>query len=148
MAIERLDGIVETSNTRAFADSNADALFSTTSDDTRFEFVKEVSLDGRGVFFSCAMVVRPPGDEILMCIHRRDALNIEVHRESDMQLFDPDSLEPLSEHYTTFAHVEDPRIVVLNGSVYVIDNYQSDMMAHEIDVSGDIPTPTGIRFCR
>eukprot|EP00041_Stephanoeca_diplocostata_P016058 m.312483 g.312483 ORF g.312483 m.312483 type:complete len:424 (+) comp20240_c0_seq1:135-1406(+) len=147
VTIERLEDLVETRSDTSILDddeSKAETLFGGTHKVASFDFVKEILLDGRGVFFSCAVVNRShDGQSVLLCIHRRDALNIEVQRESDMQLFDPETLEPLSEHVTTFVHAEDPRIVVLRGGVYVVDNYQSDMVAHEIDVSGDIPKPTG-----
>eukprot|EP00041_Stephanoeca_diplocostata_P012423 m.208010 g.208010 ORF g.208010 m.208010 type:complete len:564 (+) comp18954_c0_seq1:343-2034(+) len=108
--------------------------------DTVFSYVKEIALDERGIFLSC---MKLPTRESLFCVHRRDAINGVVMRESDMQLFDADTFEPLSEHVNSFVSAEDPRIVHLGDDVYIQDNFQDDVVLHEVDVIGNVPRITG-----
>lgn len=52
----------------------------------------------------------------------------------------------VSAHYDMFIDGEDPRIVTLDGIVYVLDNFHNDMVLREIDVTGTVPRPTGIEI--
>lgn len=67
-------------------------LINSIAQDTNFDFVREMQLDGRGVFFSCSPL---PRRNVLFCVHRRDAINEVVQRISDMQLFDADTFQPV-----------------------------------------------------
>eukprot|EP00041_Stephanoeca_diplocostata_P042089 m.10130 g.10130 ORF g.10130 m.10130 type:complete len:371 (+) comp7225_c0_seq1:258-1370(+) len=117
----------------------------------------DIKLPERGVFFSCAYL---PAQKKLACVYRKDAIsyhcvdceqdggvNSPVQRTSQGQLddssqdwinlliLDPQTLTPVSETTMRIATAQDPRLIVLNRRLFVMDNNYQHANLKELDIS-------------